>query len=84
VWPARGTPAGRGRRLTLIASIHGPTVAIAVEGLTKVYGEQRAVDALSFGVRPGAVTGFLGPNGAGKTTTLRMVWDSHAPPPARP
>ena len=33
----------------------------------------RAVDDLSFTVRPGAVTGFLGPNGAGKTTTLRML-----------
>ncbi len=47
--------------------------AIAVEGLTKRYGGQAAVDDLSFAVRPGAVTGFLGPNGAGKTTTLRMV-----------
>jgi ABC-2 type transport system ATP-binding protein len=47
--------------------------AITVEGLTKRYGAQAAVDDLSFAVRPGAVTGFLGPNGAGKTTTLRMV-----------
>jgi len=47
--------------------------AITVDGLTKRYGAQAAVDDLSFEVRPGAVTGFLGPNGAGKTTTLRMV-----------
>ena len=46
---------------------------IEVSGLTKVYGRLRAVDDLSFTVRPGRVTGFLGPNGAGKTTTLRMV-----------
>jgi ABC-2 type transport system ATP-binding protein len=47
--------------------------AIHVAGLTKQYGDVRAVDDLSFDVRSGAVTGFLGPNGAGKTTTLRMV-----------
>lgn len=46
---------------------------IVVTGLTKVYGRVRAVDDLSFTVRPGRVTGFLGPNGAGKTTTLRMI-----------
>src|SRR3954447_18168510 len=46
---------------------------IVVEGLTKQYGDLRAVDGLSFSVEPGRVTGFLGPNGAGKTTTLRML-----------
>jgi ABC-2 type transport system ATP-binding protein len=42
-------------------------------GLTKVFGEVKAVEDLSFTVEPGSVTGFLGPNGAGKTTTLRMI-----------
>ncbi|SDJ30803.1 ABC-2 type transport system ATP-binding protein [Frankineae bacterium MT45] len=46
---------------------------IVVENLTKTFGSTRAVDALSFTVEPGSVTGFLGPNGAGKTTTLRML-----------
>ena len=46
---------------------------IVVSGLTKQYGRLRAVDDLSFTVRPGRITGFLGPNGAGKTTTLRMM-----------
>ncbi len=46
---------------------------INVENLTKVYGSTRAVDDLSFTVRPGVVTGFLGPNGAGKSTTMRMI-----------
>jgi ABC-2 type transport system ATP-binding protein len=46
---------------------------IVVEGLSKDFRKVRAVDGLSFSVRPGRVTGFLGPNGAGKTTTLRMV-----------
>ena len=54
--------AGRCRR---VASWH--------RGLTKVFGEVKAVDGLSFTVEPGSVTGFLGPNGAGKTTTLRMI-----------
>jgi ABC-2 type transport system ATP-binding protein len=42
-------------------------------GLTKRYGDQTAVEDLSFVVRPGAVTGFLGPNGAGKSTTMRLI-----------
>ena len=41
--------------------------------LTKNYGRQRAVDGLSFTVRPGIVTGFLGPNGSGKSTTMRLI-----------
>ena len=44
----------------------------AVE-LTKNYGRKRAVDGLSFTVRPGIVTGFLGPNGSGKSTTMRLI-----------
>ncbi|AGF73493.1 ABC transporter ATP-binding protein [Corynebacterium halotolerans] len=46
---------------------------IDVEGLTKQYGQVRAVDDLTFSVKPGIVTGFLGPNGAGKSTTMRMI-----------
>ncbi len=41
--------------------------------LTKLFGEVKAVDDLSFTVYPGTVMGFLGPNGAGKTTTLRCL-----------
>jgi ABC-2 type transport system ATP-binding protein len=48
-------------------------MGIDVRGLSKTFGDLRAVDDLSFTVRPGRVTGFLGPNGAGKTTTLRML-----------
>ncbi len=46
---------------------------IAVDAITKSYGPKRAVDSLTFTVRPGVVTGFLGPNGAGKSTTMRMI-----------
>ena len=52
---------------------------IQVRGLTKQYGSTRAVDDLSFEVRPGLVTGFLGPNGAGKTTTMRCILGLDAP-----
>jgi ABC-2 type transport system ATP-binding protein len=46
---------------------------ISVQGLSKHFGELRAVDGISFEVRPGELFGFLGPNGAGKTTTISMV-----------
>ncbi len=52
---------------------------IEARGLTKRYGRVRAVDALSFDVRPGVVTGFLGPNGSGKSTTMRMMLELDAP-----
>ncbi|WOX08044.1 ABC transporter ATP-binding protein [Streptomyces sp. N50] len=47
--------------------------SIDVRDLTKEYGTRRAVDHVTFDVRPGKVTGFLGPNGAGKSTTMRLV-----------
>ena len=46
---------------------------VRTQGLTKMYGEHAAVDAIGLTVRRGEVYGFLGPNGAGKTTTLRML-----------
>jgi len=46
---------------------------IEANHLTKRYGKTIAVDAVSFTVKPGQVTGFLGPNGAGKSTTMRMI-----------
>jgi ABC-2 type transport system ATP-binding protein len=52
---------------------------IEARGLTKRYGPVAAVDALSFDVRPGTVTGFLGPNGSGKSTTMRMILGLDSP-----
>lgn len=52
---------------------------IEARGLTKDYGDKRAVDDLSFTVRPGIVTGFLGPNGPGKSTTMRLILGLDAP-----
>jgi ABC-2 type transport system ATP-binding protein len=48
-------------------------IPIEVTNLTKRFGHDLAVDAVTFSVRPGEVTGFLGRNGAGKSTTLRMI-----------
>ena len=52
---------------------------IEARDLTKDYGAKRAVDGLSFTVRPGIVTGFLGPNGSGKSTTMRLILGLDAP-----
>ena len=46
---------------------------IRTDSLTKIYGTQMAVDAVSFEVKDGEILGFLGPNGAGKTTTMKMI-----------
>ncbi|MFN8321987.1 MAG: gliding motility-associated ABC transporter ATP-binding subunit GldA [Chitinophagales bacterium] len=48
-------------------------MSVSVSSLSKVYGEQRAVDGITFEVRKGEVLGFLGPNGAGKSTTMKML-----------
>ena len=46
---------------------------IEVKNLTKIYGQHRAVDDVSFAVEDGEILGFLGPNGAGKTTTMNIL-----------
>jgi ABC-2 type transport system ATP-binding protein len=46
---------------------------IEIQNLQKSFGEFRAVDGVSFSVKPGEVLGFLGPTGAGKSTTMRMI-----------
>lgn len=51
--------------------------------LSKHYGMQAAVDAVSFRLEPGQVTGFLGPNGAGKSTTMRMIMGLDRPTSGR-
>ena len=48
-------------------------IMIKVEGLTKRYARNVAVDNISFEVEKGQIVGFLGPNGAGKTTTMRVL-----------
>jgi ABC-2 type transport system ATP-binding protein len=48
-------------------------MSIEVKDLTKIYGEQLAVDAISFTVNKAEIVGFLGPNGAGKSTTMKII-----------
>ncbi|MGH3781507.1 MAG: ABC transporter ATP-binding protein [Pseudonocardiaceae bacterium] len=52
---------------------------IEVRELTKDYGDERAVNRLSFTALPGVVTGVLGPKGAGKSTTMRLILGLDAP-----
>lgn len=56
-------------------------MAVEVKNLTKIYGQQRAVDSISFSVGTGQILGFLGPNGAGKSTTMKMA-TCYLPPSA--
>ena len=56
---------------------------IKVEGLSKSFGDKRAVDDVSFEVAKGEVLGFLGPNGAGKSTTMRMITGFYPPTAGR-
>ena len=48
-------------------------MSIEVSSLTKIYGEQRAIDKISFHIPQGEIVGFLGPNGAGKSTTMKIL-----------
>ena len=48
-------------------------MSIRVNNLHKVYGEQKAVNDISFSVNKGEIVGFLGPNGAGKSTTMKIL-----------
>ena len=48
-------------------------MSVEVKNLTKIFGEQRAVDDSSFTVEQGQILGFLGPNGAGKSTTMKIA-----------
>ena len=48
-------------------------MSIVVQGVTKLYGEQKALDNVSFKVSTGEIVAFLGPNGAGKTTMMRII-----------
>ncbi|MDZ7648065.1 MAG: ATP-binding cassette domain-containing protein [Cytophagales bacterium] len=54
-------------------------MSLHVSNLTKVYGQQKAINDISFSVEKGEIVGFLGPNGAGKSTTMKIATGYLAP-----
>jgi ABC-2 type transport system ATP-binding protein len=48
-------------------------MSISLKNVSKLYGEQKAVNDISFEIKTGEIVGFLGPNGAGKSTTMKMI-----------
>lgn len=48
-------------------------MSIVIQGVTKLYGKQKALDNVSFEVKTGEIVGFLGPNGAGKSTLMKII-----------
>tara|TARA_B110000459_G_scaffold72264_1_gene81070 strand:+ start:511 stop:1413 length:903 start_codon:yes stop_codon:yes gene_type:complete len=48
-------------------------MSIEVKNVTKIYGEQKALNDVSFSIEPGNIVGFLGPNGAGKSTMMKII-----------
>lgn len=48
-------------------------MSLEVQQLTKIYGQQKAIENISFNIDKGEIVGFLGPNGAGKSTTMKII-----------
>jgi ABC-2 type transport system ATP-binding protein len=71
--PEAASRIGDPAKLPVISASDARDPVVTVSSLTKRYDDVVAVDALSFTLERGTVTGFLGPNGAGKTTTLRVL-----------
>jgi len=65
--------AATGQTTALEAEPQGEIAALRLRGVSKSFGETKAVDAVDLTVRPGTFYGIVGPNGAGKTTTLSMA-----------
>lgn len=54
-------------------------MSLSVQNITKLYGEQKALDAVNFEISGGEIVGFLGPNGAGKSTIMKIITGYIAP-----
>ena len=61
------------------AQVKSTGAPLELKGVTKMFGDFKAVDDVSFTLPAGSICGFLGPNGAGKTTTIRMILDIFRP-----
>lgn len=68
-----------GRELDIAKDMAMDSSLLTIDGLTKDFGDLRAVDGLSFSANAGEIFGLLGPNGAGKTTTIRLISTLLAP-----
>src|SRR6059058_291270 len=60
-------------RTELAGNAPGSTPAIETHGLSKHFGQRKAVDGLTISIPAATIAGFVGPNGAGKTTTIRLL-----------
>ncbi len=60
-------------RASRVSILTPPNMSISVQQVTKNYGQQKALDQVSFEVGAGQVVGFLGPNGAGKSTMMKII-----------
>lgn len=58
---------------TIFVNQYQENMSIEVTNLSKFYGEQAAVNDITFSIKKGEIVGFLGPNGAGKSTTMKMI-----------
>ena len=62
-----------GKPLIITFATNNSTMSIEVQNISKSYGDQKALDKVSFSIKKGEIVGFLGPNGAGKSTLMKIL-----------
>ena len=58
---------------TAYPNLYSDCMSLHIKNLTKIYGEQKAIDDVTFSLEAGEIVGFLGPNGAGKSSTMKIA-----------